>query len=83
MRSDGNDGESHSKLNVRLVNEEHDTPDAAPSYGSGGWTKDGKYALIYDHFDIWAVVSDAATARKLTDGRAGIAVPSGAARPHR
>ena len=34
-----------------------------------GWTKDGKWALVYDRYDIWAVSPEGAPARKLTDGR--------------
>jgi dipeptidyl aminopeptidase/acylaminoacyl peptidase len=58
------------KLPVAFYNEEHDTPDEPPSYGSGGWTKDGKWALIYDMYDVWAVAPDASASRKLTNGRA-------------
>jgi dipeptidyl aminopeptidase/acylaminoacyl peptidase len=53
-----------------FFNEEHDTPDAPPAYGSAGWTKDGKWALVYDEFDVWAVSPDGSAAKKLTDGRA-------------
>jgi dipeptidyl aminopeptidase/acylaminoacyl peptidase len=58
------------KLPVAFYNEEHDTPDEPPSYGSSGWTKDGKWALIYDMYDVWAVAPDASASRKLTNGRA-------------
>jgi dipeptidyl aminopeptidase/acylaminoacyl peptidase len=58
------------KIPAVFYNEEHDTPDEPPSYGSGGWTKDGKWALIYDMYDVWAVTPDASASRKLTNGRA-------------
>ena len=58
-----------SKTNAIFFNEEHDTPDAPPAYGNGGWTKDGKWALIYDMYDVWAVSPDGAQMKKLTDGR--------------
>ncbi len=58
------------KIPAVFFNEEHDTPDEPPSYGSGGWTKDGKWALIYDMYDVWAVAPDASASRKLTNGRA-------------
>lgn len=58
------------KLPQAFFNEEHDTPDEPPSYGSAGWTKDGKWALLYDEFDVWAVSPDGSLWRKLTNGRA-------------
>jgi dipeptidyl aminopeptidase/acylaminoacyl peptidase len=58
------------KLPVAFYNEEHDSPDEPPSYGSSGWTKDGKWALINDQFDVWAVAPDGSASRKLTSGRA-------------
>jgi dipeptidyl aminopeptidase/acylaminoacyl peptidase len=59
-----------NKKPVAFYNEEHDTPDEPGSYGSAGWTKDGKWALINDEFDVWAVAPDASASRKLTNGRA-------------
>ncbi len=59
-----------SRKPVAFYNEEHDTPDEPGSYGSAGWTKDGKWALINDEFDVWAVAPDASASRKLTNGRA-------------
>ena len=59
-----------AKTNAVFFNEEHDTPDTPPAYGSGGWTKDGKWALVYDMYDVWAVSPDGGEAKKLTDGRA-------------
>jgi dipeptidyl aminopeptidase/acylaminoacyl peptidase len=59
-----------SKLGVAFYNEDHDTPDEPNSYGSAGWTKDGKWALVYDRYDVWAVSPDGAQSRKLTSGRA-------------
>jgi dipeptidyl aminopeptidase/acylaminoacyl peptidase len=52
-----------------FFNEEHDTPDAAPSYGTASWTKDSKWALVYDRYDVWAVAPQGSPARKLTSGR--------------
>ena len=68
--SDGSMVNLTSKAGVPWVNEEHDTPDVAPSYGSAGWTKDSRNVLIYDHYDVWAVAADGSSTRKLTDGRA-------------
>lgn len=58
------------KTGAVFFNEEHDTPDTPPAYGSAGFTKDGKWALVYDEFDVWAVAPDGGAAKKLTDGRA-------------
>ena len=59
-----------AKLGPAFFNEDHDTPDEPPSYGSAGWTRDSKWALVYDRYDVWAVSPEGAAARKLTDGRA-------------
>ena len=67
--SDGKKVDLTSKLGPKFANEDHDTPDEATGYGSGGWTKDGKWALLYDRYDVWAVATDGSGARKLTDGR--------------
>ncbi|GHB80459.1 alpha/beta hydrolase family protein [Persicitalea jodogahamensis] len=42
-------------LNVAFHDEEHDTPDTPDAYGIAGWTKDDKYVLIYDRYDIWKI----------------------------
>jgi len=38
---------------VNFYNEEHDKPHLPGSYMFAGWTKDDKYFLVYDQFDIW------------------------------
>jgi dipeptidyl aminopeptidase/acylaminoacyl peptidase len=53
---------------MKFWNEENDTPSKAPAYGSAGWTKDDKYVLLYDHFDIWQVAPDGSSAINLTAG---------------
>lgn len=40
---------------ARFFDEEHDTPDLPGSYGAAGWTKDDRYVLIYDRFDLWRI----------------------------
>src|SRR5207247_2241377 len=45
-------------LGVNFWVESHDTPNAAPPYGNGGWTQDEKYVLLYDKYDIWQVAPD-------------------------
>jgi dipeptidyl aminopeptidase/acylaminoacyl peptidase len=59
-----------AKTGSAFFNEEHDTPDAAPAYGSAGWMKDGKWALVYDEFDVWGFSADGLAMKRLTDGRA-------------
>lgn len=68
--ADGSMTNLTAKLGQPFFNVEHDTPDEPPSYGSAGWTKDGKWALVYDEFDVWAVSPDGAQSKKLTSGRA-------------
>jgi len=40
-------------LNIDFSNFTHDYPYPAPSYSFVGWTKDDKYFLVYDKYDIW------------------------------
>ncbi|RAJ96000.1 prolyl oligopeptidase family protein [Larkinella arboricola] len=40
---------------ARFFDEEHDTPDLPGSYGAAGWSKDDRYVLIYDRFDLWRI----------------------------
>ncbi len=68
---DGQVANLTAKLPVTFGREENDSPSAVPSYGLGGWTKDGRFLLIYDRFDIWRVTPDGSSALKLTDGRSG------------
>lgn len=55
-----------AKLPAAFYNEEEDVPAEPESYGSAGWTKDGRWVLLYDRFDVWQVSPDGATARNLT-----------------
>src|SRR5262245_15285336 len=55
-------------LGVAFWREETDTPSTPGSYGSGGWTKDDKYMLLYDKYDIWQIAPDGSSAKNLTDG---------------
>jgi dipeptidyl aminopeptidase/acylaminoacyl peptidase len=57
-----------SKLPVKFWNEENDTPSTPAAYGSGGWMKDDKYVLLYDHYDVWQVAADGSSAIDLTAG---------------
>lgn len=57
-----------AKLKVSFANEQHDSPGAAPAYGTAGWTRDSSAALVYDRYDIWQVFVDGRPARNLTVG---------------
>jgi dipeptidyl aminopeptidase/acylaminoacyl peptidase len=57
-----------AKLPVKFWNEEEDTPGAKSPYGPGEWTKDDKYVLLYDHYDIWQIAPDGSSATNLTQG---------------
>ncbi len=57
-----------SKLGVSFGREEYDAPSLPPSYGLAGWTKDGRYVLINDRFDIWRIKPDGSSATNLTAG---------------
>jgi dienelactone hydrolase len=57
-----------AKLPVAFWNEEEDTPSTPAPYGAGEWTKDDKYILLYDHYDIWQVAPDGSSAINLTQG---------------
>jgi dipeptidyl aminopeptidase/acylaminoacyl peptidase len=53
---------------VKLWREDFDQPSTPPPYGVASWTKDGKYVLIYDEFDIWRMAPDGSEAMNLTQG---------------
>lgn len=55
-------------LGVKFWREDHDTPNTPFPYGSAGWTKDDKFVLLYDQYDIWQVAPDGSGAKSLTDG---------------
>ncbi|HEX5082294.1 MAG TPA: prolyl oligopeptidase family serine peptidase, partial [Blastocatellia bacterium] len=55
-------------LGVAFWREDTDTPSAPGPYGAGGWTKDDKYVLLYDKYDVWQIAPDGSSAKNLTDG---------------
>jgi dipeptidyl aminopeptidase/acylaminoacyl peptidase len=57
-----------ASLGVSFFNEEHDSPSAPPPYGNGGWTRDGKWVLLYDRYDVWQVAADGSGGKNLTAG---------------
>ena len=57
-------------LSVLFTDEKNDKPKLADMYGLAGWTKNDKYVLVYDRYDIWKM--DPTGKRKplrLTNGR--------------
>jgi len=65
---DGRDVNLTKSLGVGFAREDNDTPSAAGAYGNAGWTKDEKFVLLNDRFDIWQVGADGTGAKALTDG---------------
>ncbi len=57
-----------SKLGVKFLREDHDSPSVAPPYGLAGWTKDDKQILINDRYDVWQISPDAVDSKMLTGG---------------
>lgn len=45
-----------------------DHPYEKPTYGTAGWSRDGRSVLLYDNFDIWQVPLEGGKAVNLTGG---------------
>ncbi len=56
-------------LDVSFVDEENDVPALPGSYGSSGWTADGKNIFINDRYDIWKFSLDGKRKSLLTQGQ--------------
>jgi dipeptidyl aminopeptidase/acylaminoacyl peptidase len=54
------------KIGVGFYNDENDVPAPASSYSYAGFTKNDKYVLIYDKYDIWKIDSQTGKAINLT-----------------
>lgn len=67
--ADGRMTDLTGKLGTAFYNEDDDQPEAPGYYGSAGWSKDGKWAFVYDRNDMWAISPDGSGARNLTNGR--------------
>ncbi len=65
---DGKVANLTASLQSKFWNEETDTPSTPGSYGSAGWSKDGKSVLLYDKYDIWQIAPDGSGAKNLTSG---------------
>ncbi len=57
-----------AKLGVPFANELNDTPGLPASYRLAGWTRDARYVLLYDRYDIWRCAPDGSSAVNLTQG---------------
>ena len=57
-----------AKLAVKFFDEEDDHPAAPGPYGLAGWTKDDKFVLLYDHYDVWQMTPDGSQSTNLTFG---------------
>lgn len=57
-------------LKVILTDEQHDTPDAPPAYGLGGWVDQSASLLVYDRYDIWRIPTGGGEPINMT-GKAG------------
>jgi dipeptidyl aminopeptidase/acylaminoacyl peptidase len=57
-----------ANLPAKFFNEDTDTPSTPGSYGSAGWTRDGKSVLLYDKYDVWRIAPDGSGAKNITAG---------------
>lgn len=64
---DGSKRNITSILGTSFTNRHWDLPARTGASGLPQWTKDGKYALIPDNFDIWMIAADGSVARNLTE----------------
>ncbi len=55
-------------LGVPFHNEDYDSPGRPGNYGGATWTRDHKWLLIPDRFDVWQISPDGRMAKNLTDG---------------
>jgi dienelactone hydrolase len=66
--SDGRRSELTAGLHAAFYDERDDHPAPPPPYGFGGWVDGGKYALVLDRYDVWAVELSSGKASMLTGG---------------
>jgi dipeptidyl aminopeptidase/acylaminoacyl peptidase len=53
---------------VSFTDMEFDHPGPRPSYGSAGYTSDGKSVIVQHRYDLWQLPLDGSPARNLTNG---------------
>ncbi len=56
------------ELDVKFYDEDHDYPQAVPSYGTAGWVAGDRAVLIYDKYDIWKFPTGRGEAVNTTGG---------------
>ena len=57
-----------ARLAPAFYDERDDHPAAPPPYGFAGWLDGGRFALVRDRYDVWAVEPRTGAARALTGG---------------
>ena len=57
-----------SGLNASFFNEDYDSPGRPNAYTGASWTRDGKFVLLHDRYDVWQISPDGRLAKNLTDG---------------
>ncbi len=55
-------------IGVNFFNEDYDSPGRPNSYAPPSWTRDGKWILLADRYDVWQVSPDGRVAKNLSDG---------------
>jgi dipeptidyl aminopeptidase/acylaminoacyl peptidase len=55
-------------LGVAFFNETDDHPEEPGAWAGALWTRDSKWVLLCDRYDVWAVAVDGSSARNLTGG---------------
>lgn len=53
---------------VNFADKDHPYPNANPSYGYAGWTKDQKHVIVNHLYDLWLLALDGSKAQNLTAG---------------
>lgn len=66
--SDGKRSELTAALRVAFYDELSDQPRPPDPYGFAGWVDGGKYALVRDRYDLWAIEPASGKAWMLTGG---------------
>lgn len=67
--SNGQRQQLAADVKVAWVDENHDRPEPAPSYGIAGWLADESAVLVYDRFAIWRIALDGTSQNLTPDSR--------------
>lgn len=57
-----------AKADISFLNLDFDKPTEKPTYGVGGWSKDGNWVIVNHKFDLWAISLNSDEAINLTQG---------------